>query len=188
MRRRQIFIELTSLLDVILIMLFVLLTQARTRTDEAVASAEEAAKAAESVRTELTETAAERDELQERVGRLEREGITLGVVEENSLVLTLSVGDGAARQIRVEPRDGGQLLLPMDTEDANYTVNRLRTTLTGLIRDSGKETVFLVFQYDRNQIYQAEYALIGSAVRQLKQEAEGLGAALQYIETDLTQE
>ena len=55
------------------------------------------------------------------------------------------------------------------------------------MRDSGKETVFVVFQYDRNRIYQTEYLLIGSVVRQLKEEARSAGTALQYIETDLTQ-
>ena len=39
MKRREIFIELTSLLDVILIMLFILLTQARTRTAQALDTA-----------------------------------------------------------------------------------------------------------------------------------------------------
>ena len=40
MRRRTIFIELTSLLDVILIMIFILLTQARSQTASALEAAE----------------------------------------------------------------------------------------------------------------------------------------------------
>ena len=72
-------------------------------------------------------------------------------------------------------------------KDETYTVNRLRTALTGLVRDSGKETVFVVFQFDRNRIYQTEYLLVGNVVRQLKEEARSAGTALQYIETDLTQ-
>ena len=56
MRRREIFIELTSLLDVILIMLFVLLTQARTQTDAAISSKAEAEAAVENVRAALTQT------------------------------------------------------------------------------------------------------------------------------------
>lgn len=187
MRRREIFIELTSLLDVILIMLFVLLTQARAQTGEAMASAAEAEAAAESVQAELRETEAERDALREKVGALQREGITVGVVEENSLVLTLSVQGGDTRYALIEPREGSQLRVPLDTEDETYTVNRLRTALSGLMRDSGKETVFVVFQYDRNSIYQTEYLLLTGVVRQLKQEATGAGMALQYIETDLSE-
>ena len=187
MRRREIFIELTSLLDVILIMLFVLLTQAKTQADAAVSSAAEAEAAAASVQEELTRAETERDALREKVGQLEREGITLGVVEENSLVVTLSVQAGEPRAALIEPRDGASLRISLDPEDENYTVNRLRTALTGLLRDSGKETVFVVFQFDRNAIYQTEYLLLTGVVRQLKQEAESAGMALQYIETDLTQ-
>ena len=187
MRRREIFIELTSLLDVILIMLFVLLTQAKTQTDAAVSSASEAEAAAESVRVTLSQTEADRDALAERLETLEREGITVGVVEENSLVLTLSVQGEQSRYALIEPRDGGSIRVPLDPEDETYTVNRLRAALTGLMRDSGKETVFVVFQYDRNRIYQSEYLLVGSVVRQLKEEARSAGTALQYIETDLTQ-
>ena len=77
MRRREIFIELTSLLDVILIMLFVLLTQAKTQTDAAVSSRAEAEAAAENVRAELSQTQEERDALAGRLETLEREGISV---------------------------------------------------------------------------------------------------------------
>ncbi len=187
MRRREIFIELTSLLDVILIMLFVLLTQAKTQTDAAISSVSEAEAAAASVQAALTQTQTERDALAERLETLEREGITVGVVEENSLVLTLSVQGGESRYALIEPREGESIRVPLDPEDETYTVNRLRTALTGLVRDSGKETVFVVFQFDRNRIYQTEYLLVGNVVRQLKEEARSAGTALQYIETDLTQ-
>ena len=54
MRRREIFLELTSLLDVIMIMLFVLLTQARTQTAEALSAAEADRAAATELRAELS--------------------------------------------------------------------------------------------------------------------------------------
>ena len=63
MRRREIFIELTSLLDVILIMLFVLLTQARSQTTDALAAAEADHARAEAVEQELAASRAEADAL-----------------------------------------------------------------------------------------------------------------------------
>ena len=63
MRRREIFIELTSLLDVILIMLFILLTQAKTTTAQALDAAADAQSAAAQVQTELDAARAERDAL-----------------------------------------------------------------------------------------------------------------------------
>ncbi len=188
MRRREIFIELTSLLDVILIMLFVLLTQARTQTGEALESAEAARVEAQSVQEELDALRGEREALLERVDSYRRQEITVGVVEENSLVVTISLVDAGQRCIRVEPHDGGEIRIPVGSGEDNYAVNRLRTTLSGLVRDSGKETVFVVFQYDRTAIYQTEYAMIGSVVRELKEEARSADVALNYIETDIRTE
>ena len=188
MRRREIFIELTSLLDVILIMLFVLLTQAKTQTGEALETAEAARLEAQSAQAELDALRDEREALAERVDSYQRQEITVGVVEENSLVVTSSVREGEPRSIRIEPRDGGEIRIPVESGEDNYTVNRLRTTLSGLVKGCGKETVFIVFQYDRTAIYQTEYTLIGSVVRELKDEARSAGVALNYIETDIRTE
>ncbi len=185
MRRREIPIELTSLLDVILIILFVLLMQAKTQTGAAAESNAAAEAALQASQTALSETEAERDALRERVGELEREGITLGVVEENSLIITLSVQGMANRTLLIEQRDGTQTRIPVEAGDENYVFNRLHSTLTNLLGDAGNKTVFVVFQYDRNAIYQSEYLLIGNVMRQVKQEAGSAGIGLNYIETDL---
>ncbi len=195
MRRREIFIELTGLLDVILIMLFVLLMQAKTQTDTALSNAADAEAALLSTQEELVSLEAERDAIAEsrdriadELGAWQREGITVGVVEENSLVVTLSVPGGERRSIRIEPRGAEAQIVPVVPEDENYTFNSLHTKLSQLIGDAGKETVFVVFQYDRSAIYQADYALVGRVVLQLKQEAKSADIALNYIETDITGE
>lgn len=188
MRRREIFIELTSLLDVILIMLFVLLTQAKSQTGEALETAEAARIEAQSAQDELEALRDEREALLEQVGSYRRQEITVGVVEENSLVLTLSIDDLGERAIRVETRGGEETRIPVGSGEDNYAVNRLRSVLSGLVKESGKETVFVVFQYDRTAIYQTEYTMIGSVVRELKEEARSADIALNYIETDIRSE
>ena len=174
MRRREIFIELTSLLDVMLILLFVLLTQARTQTGAALSEAADARSRIESLELALADAEAGREALEERANALERRAITIEVVEENSLIVTLSVQDRGARVMTIE-----------SDEDETYAANKLRSSLSELMRRAGKETVFVVFQYDRSTIYQTEYALIGGVVRDLKQEARSAGVALNYIETDI---
>ena len=59
MKRREIFIELTSLLDVILIMLFVLLTQAKTQTADALAAAQADRAQVTALEQQLAESRAE---------------------------------------------------------------------------------------------------------------------------------
>lgn len=185
MRRREIFIELTSLLDVMLILLFVLLTQARTQTGAALSEAADARSRIESLELALADAEAGREALEERANALERRAITIEVVEENSLIVTLSVQDRGARVMTIESDEGDELRFVFDPEDETYAANKLRSSLSELMRRAGKETVFVVFQYDRSTIYQTEYALIGGVVRDLKQEARSAGVALNYIETDI---
>ncbi|MBR6705037.1 MAG: hypothetical protein IKI82_06365 [Lachnospiraceae bacterium] len=122
MKKRTIFIELTSLLDVILIMIFVLLTQARAQTTEAIDDAAADRAALKEIRRELKDeqaAAASREEsLKAEIGALEskaadletqveelgRQLLTEDLVMDNSLVLTISVA--ADTSILLEVREG----------------------------------------------------------------------------------
>jgi biopolymer transport protein ExbD len=191
-KKREIFIELTSLLDVILIMLFVLLSQTKLAADDARESVEAAENSVvmmqqelEAHQSALADARAENDALTERIEEYRREEITLGVVEENSLIITLSVKPGDSRYILVESRDGAKESILIDSEDENYSQNKLRATLNNLVHQAGTDTVFVVFQYDRGSIYQSEYQLISNLVRELKSEAKTADIHMNYIETDI---
>ncbi len=185
MRKREIFIELTSLLDVILIMLFVILSQAKLQTDEALGQSAQAETRLETVQQELEAAKGENAQLIEQVEKYQRQELSLGVVEENSLIVTVSVQQGDMRHILVEEHGGLSQSVALDTEDINYSRNKLRSTVSNLISASGKQTAFVVFQYDRQSIYQSEYQLIASVVQELKTEAKERDIALNYIETDI---
>ncbi len=185
MRKREIFIELTSLLDVILIMLFVILSQAKLQTDTALGQSAQAESQLEAVQQELETARGENALLYEQLEKHQRQELSLGVVEENSLVVTISVQHSDVRYILVEEHGGPSHSIALDTQEENYSQNKLRSTVSNIIKDSGKETVFVVFQYERQSIYQSEYRLIGSVVQELKAEAKEGGIALNYIETDI---
>ncbi len=188
MRKREIFIELTSLLDVILIMLFVVLGQARTQTDEALDKSAQAQTQIEAMEQELERAKDENELLDAELGKYRRQELSLGVVEENSLIVTISVQQGDTRYILVELQGGESQSIALDAQDTNYIRNKLSTTVSNLISDSGKETVFVVFQYERQSIYQSEYRLIGAVVQELKAEAKEKDIALNYIETDILEQ
>ena len=102
MRRREIFIELTSLLDVILIMLFVLLTQAKTQTGEALESAEAA-------RARLLQTIADGSALKKLAQLVEWQGGDARAVYEPALLPEATIRmevpsaeSGYVRHIRAE--------------------------------------------------------------------------------------
>ncbi|MBO4873129.1 MAG: hypothetical protein J5496_06920 [Lachnospiraceae bacterium] len=201
MKKRTIFIELTSLLDVILIMIFVLLTQARAQTTEAIEDAAADRAALKEVRRELKEeqaAAASREadlaaeigsleskaaDLETQVEELGRQLITQDLVMDNSLVLTLSVA--ADTSIFLEVRDEESIRIPYDWADNTYAVNRLRSLLSEQLGQAGERTVFLVFQYDRTAIYHAEYDTILQIVQGAKLEASQKEILLSFIEMDV---
>ena len=182
MKRREIFIELTSLLDVILIMIFVLLTQAKAQTAQALESAETDALRAQQLQTELEDARTEADALREERDALGRQVLTEDLVTENSRIVTLSVAPGGA--IRLESQGEAPALIPYDWEDDTFAANRLRSSLLDFLRSGAGETVFIVFQYDRSVIYRAEYDMITGITREIKLEAKQRDIPLSLLELD----
>ena len=197
MKRREIFIELTSLLDVILIMLFILLMQAKTTTAQALDTAAAAESNTEQIRAELAEAFEEQDALQaridaeaaradaqaERADALQRELWTENLVLDNALLLTVSVDRSGA--IRLETEGEGLALLSYDWMDDTYARNKLRGLFLEQLRDTDRRAVFLVFQYDRARIYHAEYEMIETIIQEVKQEARTRDIPLSVLEMDL---
>ena len=182
MRRREIFPELTSLLDVIMIMLFVLLTQARTQTAEALSAAEADRAEATELRAELSGLRQERDAALERAEALDRARLTDNLVLDESLVITLSVESrGNLRLESGEIRES----IPYDWDDDTYAANALRARLLGMLRQTDREAVFIVFQFDRTAIYHAEYTMIGRVMNEIKLEAKQRDVPLSYMELDI---
>ena len=190
MKRREIFIELTSLLDVILIMLFILLTQARTRTAQALDTAALAESNAEQLQAELSAAYDEQNALRaaadaeaERANALQRQLWTENIVLDNSLLLTVSVDrDGT---VRLETEGTDRTDIPYSWGDDTYARNRLRALLLDKLRTTDREAVFLVFQYDRARIYHAEHEMIESIIQEVKQEARQREIPLSVLELDI---
>ena len=195
MKRRGIVIELTALLDVILLMLFLLLGQIQTRVEQAEASVQqaetetaEAAADADTARREAEQLRLQLEEAEDLLSRSQREELTLGIVAENSTVLTLSVQAGSVRRIRVEPAGEQAVYLTFGRGWEETMPQRLGDLLLGTLAHRDHESAFLVFQYDRGAIYHAEYEMISGVIRQLKDDLSREGVALNIIETDLTEQ
>lgn len=207
-KKRTIFIELTSLLDVILIMIFVLLMQARTQTAQAMDQAEQEKKAAQTISEELGRARTEFDamqskleneiallqedargldqtisDLQQEAEGLRRQLSSRELVLENSLLLTLSTGEDGI--IRLEQKDKPQALIPYDWSDDSYASNSLKSLLLTALNEAGDRAVFLVFQYDRTRIYKAEYDMILQLVAEAKSQARQAEIPFSYIEMDI---
>ena len=205
MRRREIFIELTSLLDVILIMLFVLLTQAKTQATDAIAAAEADSARASALEQQLADSRAEVDalrsetrtlqqeadgllsqteKLQEEADSAKRRLLSRDLVLDNSLVLTVSVPDRT--HIRLETDGGGDQTISYAWEDDNYARNALLSAVRQQMAADDGQTVFLVFQYDRAGIYRTQYEMIRDVLNEIKLDARQQDLALSVLELDIT--
>lgn len=199
MKKRMIFIELTSLLDVILIMLFVLLMQAQSETDKARVHAEEGQAAAVSIEAALQEAEEEKAalissaaalseelaEANEALDKAARKEITESLVLKNSRVLTVSVPREELILVEEDEPSTFEERIVYDWENGNYAYNRLKAVLHERFESLNGQAFFVVFQYDREMIYRSAYDLILQAVQELKLEAKEAETPLSFIEMDV---
>lgn len=189
MKRREIFIELTSLLDVILIMIFVLLTQARAQTAKALESQAAEEKTAARLQEEVEDLGASLDHawaelgiVQEENDQLKRQLMTQDLVLDESLVITIRAED---ETIIREIRDGVSDTIAYTWGNETYVSNKLKSLLLQDLSETEKHAVFIVFQYDRSGIYQNEYQMIESLIQEIKTTAKDMDLPLSLMELDL---
>ena len=87
--------------------------------------------------------------------------------------------------IRLETEGKNLALIAYDWADDTYAYNRLRGLLLDELDNTDREAVFLVFQYDRARIYQAEYRMIEAGIQEVKREAREQDSPLSFLELDL---
>ena len=189
MKRREIFIELTSLLDVILIMIFVLLTQARAQTAKALESQAAEEKTSARLQEEVEDLGASLDHawaelgiVQEENDQLKRQLMTQDLVLDESLVITIRAED---ETIIREIRDGVSDTIAYTWGNETYVSNKLKSLLLQDLSETEKHAVFIVFQYDRSGIYQNEYQMIESLIQEIKTTAKDMDLPLSLMELDL---
>ena len=189
MKRREIFIELTSLLDVILIMIFVLLTQARAQTAKALESQAAEEKTSARLQEEVEDLSASLDHawaelgiVQEENDQLKRQLMTQDLVLDESLVITIRAED---ETIIREIRDGVSDTIAYTWGNETYVSNKLKSLLLQDLSETEKHAVFIVFQYDRSGIYQNEYQMIESLIQEIKTTAKDMDLPLSLMELDL---
>jgi biopolymer transport protein ExbD len=157
--KHGILIDLTSLLDVILILMYLVLVNASMKVENAEAKALDGSALAMRVK-----------ELQEENETLSRKANTVLTVEQNCFVLTvcLSKNEGSLRAVTVDSKAEGTVRFDLKWEDRQYIENVLKTEIGRRIKlafDNSYQAAFIVFQYDRNTIYESDYKLISSVIQ-----------------------
>lgn len=170
-RRRQTIIELTPLLDVILILLFLVISQ----------NAQATARAQESAAASVGEAQEKVREMENEVTRLEQENEILsneivgyqGFTEYAERVsVTYRSDPSGKKHIYVTfagAEDADALDISYGWNSARYGENALRNGLKQRL-ESEEYPVFIVFTYDADVIYKEDYDMIAGVLADLKTE------------------
>ncbi|MCH5324639.1 MAG: hypothetical protein J1E39_05425 [Eubacterium sp.] len=186
-RRRDIIIELTSLLDVIMIIIFMvmaenskLITEKQTALEAAQTENLEKENEIDDLTEQLNEALAKLSEgsLEELIERLDEAEKRLESYEYmDDVVFVINVGlenkyDNAVRYLSFGSNsDFGEGMYEIrDDADLNTAINRLKIFINEYITkittdESNSTIVYVVFSYDTHNVYQDDYAAIDEVLK-----------------------
>ena len=167
-------INLTPLLDVLFVILFIIMLSGRENENRLRA---ESVQETEALQTEL-------EEAKEEISRLEREaGVTavkvrnysdrIGSYElyrEQAVILTLHIEESAGFRELVVLDGDEQVRIQIADDLREYTENRLRDAVAECVEEAQNRPVFLVFHYSADEIYTYEIRLIDRVLLSLQEE------------------
>ena len=168
-KRRNIVIDLTSLLDVILILLFLVLAGVSQSVERM--QQDEASSKAKIER--LTDAA---EALSEEKDRLQRNLEGYVYLDAHAKLINISVAHskGENREVLVECGEDTRKFT-LTWSNASVVRNALSQTLSSMCETEktakatdGDRVVYLLLHYDRNAIYQTDYALLSGVIAGVK--------------------
>ncbi len=171
--KKEISLELTSLLDVILILLFIFMAQSGRQTEAAENALKEANAAADAAESRLADA--------------ERTALAYAELDSRADIITVTIDKTAdGRRISVIRGniggDGFRKEIDFDWDSVKYAKNSLNAELNALAADrSPEKPLFIMFLYDSGDIYNSDYELINEAVSRLSSEYDGVFTAASDI-------
>lgn len=169
-KRKSVIIELTSLLDVIFIILFMVMNQSQTAAEEAKNNAETQIAAA---KTEVSQMAKERDSYIAILDETEKERENLALMEnrieslesfsEYAHIVSVYVLDGGYKR-SIKITDENEIAsIDFSNENIDIGKNVLISELKNYIEGS-ENPVFITFSYNSDKIYRKDYNMISEAI------------------------
>ena len=173
-KRKSVIVELTSLLDVIFIMLFMVMNQSRNAAAEAQdTAAQEIAMAHSQVQTMQEEVDGYReimDEVEAEREKLETMNSKLNsyeVFEEYATIVSVFVIDNTyKRTIKVDNGDNA-VNIDFDWDNMDYAERTFSDALKDCINDR-ENPVFIVFSYNGDKVYRQDYNLISGVMTEVQ--------------------
>lgn len=176
---RKAVIDLTPLLDVILILLFLVLATVSSQ--------------AEQMTQEMTSTQQQLDALQAERDSLERRVEGYAILDEKALLINIYIEkdrSNVSRTVHVETASRTRTFL-VTWSNSGVVQAALEKELIAKcqsLSDTDEQICFVTFRYDRNTIYQSDYAMISNAIASVKASANNIYSAEYDIGEDTIHE
>ena len=164
-RRNSIGIELTPLLDVILIILFLIITRNSAETERIAEEDEQAEQ--HHIENEARLEAELEDSRQQSA---DAENIISGYesFEEYSVIIAVGITRKSDGTRTVTLSENGEIShISYGWDSLRYGENALRAELENMISSAGDRPVFISFNYDEDDIYLRDHQLISSVLDDL---------------------
>lgn len=194
-RRKETVIELTPLLDVILIMLFMIMSVQSQKTEEAEAAAREKTQELTAQMEQLSEEFSDRenqlmdqlDDTESRLSQAEAQLTGYEAFRDYSAVISISMEylEGGERQLYIAEGDKTDTI-SFGWDNLRYGENSLTAALEQRMKQTTEEPVFIAFVYDSESIYRRDYDMIASVIDKLQSENDNL--YIRYSERNGTDE
>lgn len=187
-RKRDIIIELTSLLDVIMIMIFMVMTENSKLITEKQSELDGAEQQNAELYAQLTEAQARLDEgsveeLLERLQKAESKLESYEYMDEVVTVINIGLENRYANSVRCltfgttydSQSPDEQVIEIRDTEELSAAVNKMKVfiheRLSSVNTEDGSAIVYMVFTYDPGKVYQDDYAAVDEALDEAESRA-----------------
>ena len=168
-RRKEISAELTPLLDVILIILFIIMSGSYKAVEQAEAEKQQAYEEIQSVSAEFESCNDElKKELENNSEKLSQaENIISAYESFDKYAVIMSVGiinkSDNSRDIIIS--DGSKSdTISYNWDNMLYAENSLNVYLENVIKSADSKPVFISFNYKSNEIYVRDYEMISSVI------------------------
>lgn len=174
-RRREIAIDLTALLDVILIILFMFVVRSTTAEQTTVDS------------TTLENNESKQIEsLKKENENLKKQITTNSVLDDTCLVMTITIegqDDGNKRQLGITKGTTDVEKVDYDWDNISYAKNKLKDKLNQAFKNINdtNQMILIIFQYDKNKVYNTDYKFVDSVLKDIQEDKDDIYLA--YYDT-----
>lgn len=156
-RRKQILVDLTPLLDVILIILFMFVARSQNAGGS----------------NNLSSQQKKLEEAKQAYEKINRETNSIKALDKACKTITVTVKSddkSEKRKLIIQKEKEDEEVVEFGSSDVTYAKNSLKTKLNEeyMKLEEDEKVILLIFQYDENNIYNADYNFVDEVLKKVQ--------------------